>query len=67
MTMTVQPLGAVLQRELMGKLEADVALTFDNLYAHDLVGRASAFQHLVTGGVPVEDALAKSGLMAGGG
>ena len=51
--------------ELSAKLEADVTLNFDALYAHDLVGRATAFKNLVAGGVPVEQALAKSGLMAG--
>ena len=55
--MTVPPLAA--------KLEAYVKLTFGGLYAHDLVGRVTAFKNLVAGGVPVEQALATSGLIVG--
>lgn len=65
LTMTVQPLAALLERELTIKLEADVRLGFDSLYAHDLVGRATAFKNLVAGGVAIPEALATSGLMAG--
>lgn len=65
LTMTVQPLATLLEHELTAKLEADVKLCFDGLYAHDLVGRSTAFKNLVAGGVQVEGALAKSGLLAG--
>ena len=64
LTMTVQPMAALLRHELMNKLEADVDLTFTGLYAHDLVGRASAFKNLVAAGVGIPEALATSGLMA---
>lgn len=67
LTMTVQPLAALLQHELMVKLEADVELGFSGLYAHDLVGRATAFKNLVAAGVQVDQALATSGLMASDG
>ena len=67
LTMTVQPLAALLQHELVIKLEADLDLGFSGLYAHDLVGRATAFKNLVAGGVSIEQALATSGLMAGDG
>ena len=60
---TVLPLARLLQDELSEKLEADVRLRFDN-YPLDLAGRAQAFQKLVAGGVPVNEALATSGLLA---
>ncbi len=59
---TVLPLARVLEAELSGKLEAQVRLAFDN-YPLDLAGRAQAFQKLVAGGVPVNEALATSGLL----
>lgn len=60
---TVQPLARVLEAELSAKLETDIRLRFD-LYNVDLAGRAQAFQKLVAGGVPVNEALATSGLLA---
>ncbi|MDE0357680.1 MAG: hypothetical protein OXN92_08040 [Gammaproteobacteria bacterium] len=66
LTMTVQPIARVLEQELSEKLETSVSLGFEDLYAHDLVGRASSFQKLVAAGVPVADALNTSGLMADG-
>lgn len=64
LTTTVIPLGRVLAHELEKKLEAPISFDFSDMYAHDLVGRASAFQRLVAGGVPVNEALATSGLLA---
>jgi len=55
----------VLEHELEARLEAPVRLRFDN-YPLDLSGRAQAFQKLVAGGVPVNEALATSGLLANG-
>lgn len=63
LTLTVQPIAKILERELSAKLEADVSLNFDGLYAHDLQGRATSFQKLVAGGVPVNEALITSGLL----
>ena len=60
---TVLPLARILETELTAKLEADVRLRFD-AYPKDLAGRASAFQKLVAGGVPVSEALATAGLLA---
>ena len=60
---TVLPLAKIFEAELAAKLEGDVKLTFDN-YPLDLAGRAQAFQKLVAGGVPVNEALATSGLLA---
>lgn len=62
---TVLPLARLLEAELTAKLEGDVRLSFDG-YPLDLQGRASAFQRLVAGGVPVTEALATSGLLADG-
>ena len=61
---TVQPLARLLEAELTAKLEAAIGLSFD-LYNVDLAGRAQAFQKLVAGGVGVNEALIKAGLMAG--
>lgn len=63
LTMTVQPVARVLAGELSAKLEGDVDFNFDALYAHDMVGRSSAFKRLVDGGVPVQEALQTSGLL----
>ena len=60
---TVLPLARLLEAELSDKLEATVRLAFD-AYPLDLAGRAQAFQKLVAGGVPVNEALATSGLLA---
>ena len=60
---TVLPLARILEAELSAKLEAEVRLRFDS-YPLDLAGRAQAFQKLVAGGVPVNEALATSGLLA---
>ena len=61
---TVRPLGKLLAAELSAKLETEIELNFDQLYMHDLAGRASAFQKLIAGGVAVNEALATSGLLA---
>ena len=53
----------MVEHELTAKLETPVKLKFDS-YALDLAGRAQAFQKLVAGGVPVNEALAVSGLLA---
>ena len=60
---TVRPLGKLLAAELSAKLETEIALNFDQLYMHDLTGRASAFQKLIAGGVAVNEALITSGLL----
>ena len=59
---TVRPLSRLLEHELSMKLDTPVALRFD-AYATDLAGRAGAFKALVTGGMPVTEALAVSGLL----
>ena len=62
--LTVMPLGRLLADELSRKLETPVKLDFSSMYAHDLVGRASAFKSLVGGGMAIEKALAISGLLS---
>jgi len=64
--LVVQPLGRLLAAELSAKLETDVSLNFERLYAHDLAGRARAFQSMVGGGMDPAKAAGLSGLMVEG-
>lgn len=59
---TVLPLAKILETELTEKLNAPISLRFDS-YPLDLAGRASSFQKLVAGGVPVNEALGTAGLL----
>ena len=61
---TVRPLGRLLAAELSAKLETEIALNFDQLYMHDLAGRAAAFQKLVAAGMAPTEALITTGLLA---
>ena len=61
---TVRPLGRMLATELSAKLDTEIGLNFDQLYMHDLAGRAQAFQKLVAGGMDPTKAAGLSGLMA---
>ena len=56
-------LAAIVEAELAAKLEQPVRLDFAGLWAHDLAGRAAAFQKLVAGGVAVNEALVTAGLL----
>lgn len=49
--------------ELSEKLDVDLSLSFDRLFAADLSGRARAFQSLVGGGMDSGEAAALAGLM----
>ena len=60
---SVEPLLAIVGAEVAAKLETAVSFDLGGLWAHDLQGRASAFQRLVAGGVSVQEALATSGLL----
>lgn len=62
LTTSARPIGDLVAAELSAKLEAPVSFDFTGLYAHDLAGRAQAFQKLAAGGMPVAEALAVSGL-----
>ena len=61
---SVEPLLRIVGQKLSVKLATAVSFDLSGLWAHDLQGRASAFQRLVAGGVPVQEALATSGLLA---
>ena len=63
---TIGPVAQLLAEEVADKLDAAVAFDFAALYASDIVGRASAFQRLVTGGMTPAEAAGLSGLIAGG-
>ena len=60
----VEPLLAMVAEEVEAKLETRVSFDLGGLWAHDLQGRATAFQKLVAGGVAVNEALMTSGLLA---
>ena len=60
----IAPLGRIVSAELTAKLESPVALTWDELRAADISGRARAFQSLVGAGMALDRAAALSGLLA---
>ena len=62
-TLTIEPLGRLVGAELSSKLETEIKLSFQGLFAHDLAGRARAFSSMVTSGIDVAKAAALSGLM----
>ena len=47
---SVTPLSLSVPSELSDKLDTDVHLSFDRVFASDLSGRARAFQSMVGGG-----------------
>ena len=59
----LSPLGIIVQAELQMKLEDTVTLSWQELRASDLSGRARAFQSMVGGGMAVADAVSVAGLM----
>lgn len=61
---TLAPVGRLIEAELSAKLERDVRLSWRELRASDLSGRARAFQSMVGGGMDVSQAAALSGLLA---
>ena len=62
-TLTIEPLGKQLAQELSAKLETKIGLDFSGLYAHDLAGRARAFQSMVGAGMDPAKAAGLAGLM----
>ena len=60
---SVTPVADLLSEELSDKLDADIGLNFDRMFASDLSGRARAFQSMVGGGMAVDRAAALAGLM----
>ena len=59
----LSPLGRLVESELQEKLEDTVTLSWQELRASDLSGRARAFQSMVGGGMEVSAAVAVAGLM----
>ena len=62
----LSPLGRLVESELQDKLEDTVALSWQELRASDLSGRARAFQSMVGGGMDISKAIAVAGLYGGG-
>ena len=58
----LSPLGKLVEAELQDKLEDTVTLSWQELRASDLSGRARAFQSMVGGGMEVERAAGLAGL-----
>ena len=59
----LSPLGRLVERELQDKLDPELKLSWQELRASDLSGRARAWQSLVSNGMPMEQATAIAGLM----
>ena len=57
----LSPLGRLVEAELQDKLEDTVALSWQELRASDLSGRARTFQSMVGGGMAVDKAVAVTG------
>ena len=58
------PVSALVQQELRTKLEVpDLSLSFQELRASDLAGRARAFQSMVASGMDLANAAGLAGLM----
>ena len=58
----VEPLLEIVKEELEAKLETRIAFDLTGLWAHDLQGRAVAFQKMIAGGMALDEAVAVSGL-----
>ena len=61
-TTTVEPKAGELAAELSRALETPVSFSFRSSWAHDLVGRTNALKGMVEAGIPLADALRRSGL-----
>ena len=59
----LSPLGRLVESELRDKLDDEVSLSWQELRASDLSGRARAFQSMVGGGMSVPEAVSVAGLM----
>ena len=61
----VEPLLNQVAEEFSRKLETSVSFDLSGIWAHDLAGRAAAFQKMIAGGMEIERAVAASGLVIG--
>ncbi len=59
----IAPLGHLVESELQAKIDPGISLSWTELRASDLAGRARAFQALVNGGKTVDEATQIAGLM----
>ena len=59
----IGPLGRLVEAELQDKIDPSISLSWTELRASDLAGRARAFQALVNGGKTVDEATQIAGLM----
>ena len=59
----IAPLGHLVESELQAKLDPGISLTWTELRASDLAGRARSFQAMVKGGKTVDEASQLAGLM----
>ncbi len=59
----IAPLGHLVESELQAKIDPGISLSWVELRASDLAGRARAFQALVNGGKTVDEATQIAGLM----
>ena len=62
----IAPLGKMVEAELSAKLEDAISLSWVELRAADLMGRARSFKSMVDGGMALDQAVAVSGLMMPG-
>ena len=61
---TLKPWARLVEEELRDKLDSpDLTITFEDLFASDLAGRARAFQAMVGSGRTLDDAVAVTGLL----
>jgi len=67
LTLSLNPLGRLIASELRRKLEIDVSISFERLFASDVQGRARAFAALTKGGMSVEAASRACGFDDAGG
>ena len=59
----IAPLGHLVESELQAKIDPSISLSWTELRASDLAGRARAWQSLVKGGMGLKEASAIAGLM----
>lgn len=60
---SVDPVAKDVASELSDKLETEITLSFERLFASDLTGRARAFQSMVGGGMEIDKAATLAGLL----
>ena len=59
----ISPLGHLVESEIKAKIDPGISLSWTELRASDLAGRARAWQSLVKGGMDLKEASAIAGLM----